>query len=253
MKRLLVAAAAAVSSAGAADAAEVLKAVPGTFDPSFAYGLVEVRNFDGGPASGVVVFARYDSERHDVRGGLHARESALPKDKAVSVATASHSLAKGEKAKLYLIAFEPDTWVIEGAQGTAFSLGSRSFVLRAGDVVDLGVMTPGGDYPEGEGPFKLNAGNLAAMALLGPFAKKPKARPAMLVLRARGDGDLAVPAPLQARIQPVAFTDGAKFGNYLGSLANRLDGRRGRPGPEPGVPSEPAAAAPQADPPSAPH
>jgi hypothetical protein len=229
-------------AAAPALAAESLKLVPAKLDPAKAYALVEVLNHDEGKMPGRVVLARYDAQGGDVRGGLRSPGSRLAKDEPVRVAT-SNALVKGKASRLYLLELEPDTWVIEGAGGTAFSLGSRHFTVAAGEVVDLGVMAPRGDYPEGEGPWKLTAGKLAKIALLGPFAKGPKPSVAMLEIRERTASDMALPAPLRERAVRASFTPGAKFGNYLGGLVNRLEGRKGRPASSV-EDSEPAAAEP---------
>jgi hypothetical protein len=217
-------------AAAPAFASGPLKAVPAKLDPAKAYALVEVLNHDEGKVAGRIFLARYDAQGGDVRGGLRSPGSKLPKGESVRVAT-SKPLIKGKTSRLYLLELDPDTWVIEGAGGTAFSLGSRHFTVAAGDIVDLGVMAPRGDYPEGEGPWKLTVGKVAKMAMLGPFAKGPKPVVAMLDMRERSAADMTLPAPLRDRAVPAAYTPGAKFGNYLGGLVNRLEGRKGRPGP----------------------
>jgi len=134
----------------------------------------------------------------------------------------------------------PDTWVIEGAGGTAFSLGSRTFTLAAGDMVDLGV----------ESPPRLAVGRVATLALLGPFARTPLQRPAFLDMRARGAADFAIPVQLRSAIVPVRLQPGARFGNDLGGLVNRIDGRRGRPDAAPApIPTPPEQSEPPAAPP----
>ena len=70
---------------------------------------------------------------------------------------------------------------------------------------------------------------MASLALLGPFARTPEQRPAFLDIRERAAADFAVPAQLRSAIVPVRLQPGARFGNYLGGLVNRIDGRRGRP------------------------
>ena len=97
-------------------------------------------------------------------------------------------------------------------------------------MLDIGVFWPRTDWPEGQGPQRLTAGRLAGMVLLGPFARTPDPQPAMLEIRPRGVDDLAVPEGLRDVIRPAEFSGGARFGNYLGGLVNRIDGRRGRPG-----------------------
>jgi hypothetical protein len=239
----------AVVLAAPASAAEVLRRVPATLDPAKAYVLVEIRNHDASALPGSVVLARYDPVGEDVRGGARAPGSALPRGENVRIAIASRPLERTRESRLYLVALEPDTWVIEGAAGTAFSLGSRSFAIAAGEVVDLGVLSPATDWPEGESAPRLTVGRVAALAFLGPFARTPEQRPAMLDMRERGAADFAVPAQLRAAIVPVRLQPGARFGNYLGGLVNRIEGRRGRPDaaptpvPTPPEPSEPPAAA----------
>jgi len=91
-------------------------------------------------------------------------------------------------------------------------------------------MTPRGGYPDGKSPYRLTAGKLAKIALLGPFAKQPRPVQAMLDMRPRETTDMAPPASLQAGAKPAVYRDDVKFGNYLGGLVNRLGGRKGRPG-----------------------
>jgi hypothetical protein len=226
-----------------ASAGEVLRRLPAALDPARAYVLVEIRNHDGLRIRGNIIIARYDPVGGDVRGGTRSPASSPGPGVPVRVAIASREIAKTRDSRLYLVELEPDIWVIEGAGGTAFSLESRTFEIAAGQVLDLGVLSPRTDWPEGEGPPSM--GRLVGMALLGPFARQPDPRPAMLEMRERGPADLAVPEPLRARIAPAQFRPGARFGNYLGGLVNRIDGRRGRPGaaPDPaGQPAPPAAA-----------
>jgi hypothetical protein len=241
----LIAAAGIALPAAPAAAAEIVKAMPAALDSNKAYVLVELRRVDDAKLKGSLVLARYDADGGDVRGGTRSPRSALPKGEPVRVVIAGKPLAKAPKSGLYLVALEPDTWVVEGSGGTAFSLGSSRFTVAAGDVLDLGVVTPRTDYREGEGPEKLTVGKIAAIGLLGPFAAKKKAPvPMRIDLRARSAGDIPLPKLVQARAAAPAFTPGAKFGNYLGGLVNRIDGRRGRPGTEPTAPAAVPAAAP---------
>jgi hypothetical protein len=217
-----------------------LREVPTILDPTKGYALVEIRNHDGGPQPGIVTFARYDPVDGDVRGGLRSPGSSLGRGVAVRVSAVRRSLLRNDERRLFLLELEPDIWVIEGAAGTAFSLGSLTFTVRAGEVLDLGVFSPRTDWPDGEGPTRLTAGRLVGMALLGPFARTPEPRPAMLEIRRRDTGDFPVPDSLASRIVPAQFNEGARFGNYLGGLVNRVNGREGRPGEQqPASPEEP--------------
>jgi hypothetical protein len=223
-----------------ADAAELLRRVPATLDPARGYVLVEIRNQDATRLPGSIMLARYDPVGGDVRGGTRSPASAVPHGEDGRVAISSKALERAHDSRLYLVALEPDIWVIEGSGGTAFSLDSRTFRIAAGQILDLGVLSPRTDWPEGESAPRLTAGRLAGMALLGPFARAPVQRPMMLDMRARGAGDLAIPAPLAAAIAPAQFQAGARFGNYLGGLVNRIDGRRGRPDAPPAGAALPA-------------
>ena len=227
--------------------AEALRQVPTQLDPAKAYVFIEVRNHDEGRQRGTISLARYDWQGRDVRGGTRSPDSAPGGESPVRVTVRSRPLARAEGSRLYLLALEPDTWVIEGAGGTAFSLGSRTFTIAAGDVVDLGVFSPQTDWPEGEGPQRLTAGRIAQMAFLGPFARAPDPQPARLEIRERGAGDLQLPEPLRSQAVRAQFRDGATFGNYLGGLVNRVEGRRGRPAGETAPP--PSAEEPTVPPP----
>lgn len=241
---------AAMLAATSAPAAELLKAPPAKLDGTKAYAVIELRNVDDKKIKGNLVLARYDAEGGDVRGGTRSPGSALAAGQPVRVSIAGKPLAKGKESRLYLVALEPDTWVIEGSSGTAFSLGSNRFTVAAGDVIDLGVVTPRTDWREGSGPEKITVGKIAAMSLLGGFAAKKKSpTPMMVELRERGGADLPIPAAFKARAVAPAYSSGAKFGNYLGGLVNRIDGRKGRTGGDAAqaddIPaSEPAGAAP---------
>jgi hypothetical protein len=218
--------------APAAEAAEVLKKVPSQLSADKAYVLLELRDVKalGSSAPSGLVLARYDPVGGDVRGGTRSPNSAVPVGQATRLTVTKNALVKAKESRLYFMALEPDTWVIEGASGTAFSLGSNSFVAEAGAVIDLGVLSPGQDWREGDGANKEFKRVLVGAMLFGAFAKKGDPTPFKADWRERGSGDLPVPVELTARIKPVQFAKGAKFGNYLGGLVNRIDGRAGRPG-----------------------
>jgi hypothetical protein len=221
--------------ASPAFAAVILKKVPPTLSPKHAYVLVELRENKAPPSLGSIVLARYDPAGGDVRGGARSPATALPAGHDVRITVDRRPLAKTKIGRLYLIEMEPDTWVVEGAidllkSNTAFSLGSRSFVLESGTVTDLGVISTRPDWREGESGDDYNL-KMVASAFLGPFAKQDDPTPWMAELRERGAGDIPLPAALAARAKPVRFTGDARFGNYLGGIVNRIDGRKGRPAP----------------------
>lgn len=235
-----------LAAAAPAYAGEVLRQIPATLDPAKGYVLVEIRNHDAGRLRGAFTLARYDPVGGDVRGGARSPGSALGRGEAVRVVIASRQLAQTDQGRLYLVALEPDTWVVEGVGNTAFSLESRTFTIAAGEILDLGVLSPATDWPEGQGPQRLTVGRLAGLALLGPFARMPDPQPAMIEIRARAGGDMEIPAQIRTAIVPARFQPGARFGNYLGGLVNRIDGRHGRPGA-----ASPASPADQPDRPTA--
>jgi hypothetical protein len=128
--------------------------------------------------------------------------------------------------------------VIEGAGGdapalgaavTSFALGSYRFEVHAGEVIDLGVIAP--KREESDNPdTKMTGGKLAGMMLAGPFGGgRVEPLPMKLDIRARSTGDLPLPDWLATTpITQPAFTYGATFGNLLGGLVNRVDGKTGR-------------------------
>lgn len=216
--------------------------VPEQRDPSLAYVLVEVRNFDpkilgGNTVPGGVQLARYDSEKPDIRNASRELPTSPPKADAVRVATVGRPLIKEKGRRLYLLTITPDVWVIEGAQGTSFSLGSWSFRLEAGHVYDLGVFEPVADWRPGE-EQGMGLGSVMSMALLGPlFAKRPDPTPAFVKWHTRTPADMSLPVVMSNwPVEPVKFAGGARFGNYLGGLVNRIDGRGGRQRPSPESP-----------------
>ncbi len=230
MKRALLAAMIAATPA----AAETLKAVPGRLDPAKAYILVEYKlqpnpmaNFPGSrktiPLVAGLSFARYDPVLTDVRGLGRAKANPVPAGQQPTEPFRNREVVKAEGARLFLIAVEPDTWVVEGWANTSFSLGSYAFRLEPGTVTDLGVVTAASDWAEGDHPPTM--GGVIGAAFLGPFAKRPAIAPTRASFRPRGEGDIPVPTGLSRdRVVPVAFTPGVKFGNYLGGLVNRIEG-----------------------------
>jgi hypothetical protein len=49
---------------------------------------------------------------------------------------------------------------------------------------------------------------------------------------------MPLPVSLTGRtLTPAEFSQGAKFGNYLGGLVNRIGGRASRPGTDPQAPT----------------
>ena len=236
MKRLAILVALALT-ASPVDAA-TLKAVPPALDPGKAYILVEyklLKNPYGGfpgsrktmPLTAGLVFARYDAGLGDIRGMGKAKANPVAAGQQPIEGFRKKPVAKGPGSRLFLLEVEPDLWVVQGWGSTSFSLGSYAFDLPPGSVTDLGVVTAEPDWAEGQDAPDM--GDVLGAALAGPFAKSPDIAPMRLSFRPRAAGDIPIPAGIPAEaVRPVAFTPGAKFGNYLGGLVNRIEGVNAR-------------------------
>jgi hypothetical protein len=238
MTRMLFALAAAALIFAAPAAAEPLKKVPAALNPAKAYVLVEYKlqknpfaNWPGSrktmPLQSGLTFARYDRALGDVRGAGRAMGNPVPAGQVGRELFRNKPLAKGEGTRLFLVELDPGTWVVEGFGNTSFSLGSYTFDLAPGTVTDLGIVTAEPDWAEGqEAP---SAAEILYSATSGPFGHKLDMAPIRVAFRPRAAGDLPVPTGIPAqRVQPVSFSPGATFGNYLGGLVNRIDGVNAR-------------------------
>jgi hypothetical protein len=233
MSRLVVLAALALAAASPA-AARTLPKVPPAFNPAKAYILVEYKllknpfgNFPGSrktmPLKAGLAFGRYDPALGDIRGLGKARANPVPAGQQPIEGFRYKPIAKGPATRLMLIEVEPGTWVVQGFGGTSFSLGSYMFELAPGTVTDLGIVEAEPDWAEGQDPPEIS--DVFKGALAGPFAKSPDIAPMRAVFRPRAAGDIPLPAGIPAdRVRPVAFTPGARFGNYLGGLVNKIEG-----------------------------
>ena len=169
-----------------------------------------------------------------VTGILFAPYDVEKKQAGPAVMAQNDPVAKDGKRRQFLLEIQPGTWVITGTGGsgaamgsadTSFSLGSYHFEAKAGEVLDLGVFEP--QREETDNPdAKLTSGKLIGMMFLH---QRIEPVPNRLTIRPRGAGDLAIPAWLASRplVQP-AFVYGGTFGNSLGGLVNRIDGKDGR-------------------------
>ena len=201
-------------------------------DPAAAYVLVEIEHLKdavlkGTTAPGAITIARYDPVGGDVRGGDKSPGTLLGKKEVLRIVLGSKPVAKSKEARLYLVQVPADTWVIEGSGTTAFSLGSRTFTAAPGQIVDLGRFHPSVDWLEGEGPKDMASGLMGA-AFFGSVNPKDL-RPIKLDWRPRGASDFPLPPALAGKTLVAAdYAEGAKFGNYLGGLVNRIGGRATR-------------------------
>jgi hypothetical protein len=224
----------AVAACASAASAETLKKVPPALNPAKAYVLVEYKlqknpyaGFPGSsktmPLQGGLTLARYDVQLGDVRGMGKAKANPVPAGQVPTESFRNKPVAKGADSRLFLLELEPDTWVVQGYGDTSFSLGSLSFTLAPGTVVDLGVVSAERDWAEGQKPP--GVGSIIGAAFAGPFAKSPDIAPVRASFRPRASGDIGLPAGIPAgRVSAVSFTPGATFGNYLGGLVNRIEG-----------------------------
>jgi hypothetical protein len=170
-----------------------------------------------------LTFGRYDPALGDIRGMGKAKANPVPAGQQPIEGFRDKPLAKGQGARLFLIEVDPDLWVVQGWGNTSFSLGSYTFNLAPGTVTDLGVVTAEPDWAEGQKPP--DVGDVFKAALAGPFAKSPDIAPMRVTFRPRASGDIPLPPGIPAdKVRPVEFTPGAKFGNYLGGLVNRIEG-----------------------------
>jgi hypothetical protein len=234
MKTALSGLAFAAAAYASAATAETLKKVPAALNPAKAYVLVEYKlqknpyaGFPGSrrtmPLQAGLSLARYDPALGDVRGMGKAKTNPLPPGQLPIESFRNKPVGKGEESRLFLLEVDPDIWVVQGYGDTSFSLGSYSFTLAPGTVVDLGVVTVERDWAEGQKPP--GVGSIIGAAFAGPFAKSPDIAPLRAAFRPRGSSDMAVPTGLPAdRVHQVSFTPGATFGNYLGGLVNRIEG-----------------------------
>lgn len=201
-------------------------------DPSAAYVLVDIGDledsmFRGVDIPGTITIARYSREDKDIRGGDLSPRTVLPGKASPHLSIYKNPVVKMKGMRQYLVKVDPDIWVIESIGGTSMSLGSMSFEVKAGQVVDLGFIKPRTDWAPGEeAPSPASA--LLGGILVGRTGSK-NARPVYGEWHARTSNELPVPDTLQ-KLNVVAadYEDGATFGNYLGGLVNRFGGRAAR-------------------------
>lgn len=230
MKYEIVLAAAAAVALPASAGAKELKEAPERLDPSKAYVLVELGMLDETHMRGSIVLARYDAASGDVLGHGRSQVTMDNKERRRVHEAVNKGMIKDGERRLHLLELEPDLYVLEAANGTSFSLGSRTFRVQAGTVTDLGVMRVATDWAEGEAAPEFGVKDVAKLMLFGAFAgPRQEPRPTFVTARPRTAGDLALPALLAAGAQPVSWeAEGVTFGNHLGGLVNRMGGRAER-------------------------
>ena len=220
-----------LSASFPAQASQVYSKLPARLDPAKAYVTVELGKLDGALLDGTLVLARYDMARKDIAEPTpkpKGHKGGWPLDNRVFL---RKPVAKDKGRRLFLAELDPGTWVIEGANDTAFSLGSSTLDLAAGTLTDLGVGSVYSDFPEGEKRDVLTTGRLFKSALMGPLfgGKLPAAMPKAIDFRPRIVSDLKLPPLLTGARARGEWTGEVHFGNYLGGLVNRMGGRKARP------------------------
>lgn len=228
-KLLLLIALCAISPA----LAGTLKKPPTQLDPAKAYVVVEIGHMDDAMLPGTLTLARYDPSKSDIAAPTPPPEGKIPKggwvaDNRVFLRKAAF---KDKKRQLFYVEMQPGLWVIEGANDTAFALGSNTFELAPGSVTDLGVARVFSDFSEGEKRDISNNARLLKAAFTGGLfvSIKPKPVPRAVEFRPRTSTDLTLP-PIFTSAPPVNWSGLVEFGNYLGGMVNRMGGIKSRPG-----------------------
>lgn len=212
--------------------AGTLKKPPATLDPAKAYVVVEIGKVDDGLIYGSLVLSRYDPQKKDIAEATPPPGGKIPSGGWVQdnrVYLLKPAVKDGDR-RFYIAELDPGLWVVEGANDTAFSLGSSTLQLPAGSVTDLGVVSVYSDFPEGEKRDVLTTKRLLKGALMGGlFARTvPASMPKAIDVRERGANDIALPAVFAGHTRPVEWVGDVRFGNYLGGLINRMGGRKAR-------------------------
>jgi len=212
--------------------AGTLNKVPTALDPAKAYLMVEIGKLDDGLLYGSLVLGRYDETTADIAQPTPPPGGKIPKkgwhlDNRISVLKPA---VKDGDRRLYIVEADPGLWVVEGANDTAFSLGSSTIELEAGMVTDLGVVTVYSDFADGEKRDVLTAGRALKGALMGGIfgSTIPKSVPKAIDVRGRNQTDMALPPIFAGIARPVEWAGQVRFGNHLGGLVNRMGGRKAR-------------------------
>lgn len=217
-----------------AAASQVYEKPPTALDPGKAYVVVETGKVDDGLLYGTLVLGRYDSAAQDiVAPTMRPPDGKIPRG-GWKLDNRLHLIKPAMKVKerrLYIAELDPGLWVVEGANDTAFSLGSSTLQLEAGTVIDLGVATIYSDFPEGEKRDVLTSGRLMKGAIMGGLlgSRLPPPMPKAVEFRPRGAADMPLPLGLAEGAQPVTWAGAVRFGNHLNGLVNRMGGRKARP------------------------
>tara|TARA_B110001454_G_scaffold218899_1_gene248475 strand:+ start:1725 stop:2519 length:795 start_codon:yes stop_codon:yes gene_type:complete len=210
---------------------ETLKKPPAALNPAKAYVLVEIGKLDDALMYGSLVLGRYDTEKGDIAVPTPPPGAKIPKGgwKQDNRTYLLKPAARVGDHSLFIVELDPGLWVIEGANDTAFSLGSSTMQLAAGSVTDIGVVSVYSDFPEGEKRDVMTSGRLLKSALGGLFVSRlPPPTPKAIDVRPRAANDIPLPAIFASDARPVEWAGEVRFGNHLGGLVNRMGGRKAR-------------------------
>lgn len=217
--------------AAPAAASNGLSKVPSAFDPTKAYVVVEIGKLGDAMLYGTLMLGRYDPAKNDIATPTPPPGGKIPRggwvlDNRVHLIKPA---MKDKERRLYIAELDPGNWVVEGANDTAFSLGSSAMQLAAGTVTDLGVVSVYSDFPQGQKRDVLTAERLLKGALMGGIfgSTLPQPMPKAVDIRPREPSDMPLPS-LLARATPVVWSGEVRFGNHLGGLINRKGGRKAR-------------------------
>ena len=222
----------------AAVAGTVLTKAPAQLDPGKAYVLVELGKLDDALIDASLILSRYDPETRDVA----QVPDPSAKNAVVDRVVLGKPLIKTGKRRLYALELQPGTWIVEGANDTAFSLGAPTLKLAPGSVTDLGYANVYSDFADGAKRDVQTTGRLLRSAFLGGglFTKaKPEPTPKAVDFHPRGATDVALPAVFATPARPPVWEGNVRFPNNLGGLVNRMGGRKARG--QDMAPADPAA------------
>ncbi|MBB6125165.1 hypothetical protein FHS92_002922 [Sphingobium subterraneum] len=212
--------------------AETLKKPPVELDPAKAYVLVEIGKLDDALMYGSLVLGRYDAVKGDIADPTPPPGGKIPRGgwKQDNRVYLLKPAVKAGDHNLFIAELDPGLWVIEGANDTAFALGSSTLQLAAGSVTDIGVVSVYSDFSQGEKRDVATTGRLLKGALLGGLfvSRLPPPTPKAIDVRPRGANDIPLPTIFGAVARPVEWAQEVRFGNHLGGLVNRMGGRKAR-------------------------